>query len=155
MEQPPKGALNQYYLTLRIYLVPHYVPFTFPSTQTHLPPFPISSFLCLLVGSLFFAVIWRTLPAQEQKLVEDLCLVELCLLKKKSASTKNLDKKAMDFYKTVVSNTHEDETKDCMHVSDLLMSSICFQSSCLSSSKSFTTSKPCCFESWSIELAKT
>ncbi len=56
------------------------------------------------------------MPAQEQKLVEDLCLVELCLLKKMSASTKNLDKKAMDFYKTVVSNTHEDETKDCMQV---------------------------------------
>jgi hypothetical protein len=55
-------------------------------------------------------------PTQEQKLVEDLCLVELCLLKKKSASTKNLDKKTMDFYKIIASNTHEDETEECMQV---------------------------------------
>ncbi len=59
---------------------------------------------------------WKLVPTQEQKLVEDLCLVELCLLKKKSASTKNLDKKTVDFDKIVVSNTHEDETEECMQV---------------------------------------
>jgi len=120
MEQPPKGALTQCYLTLRIYLVPHYVPFTFPSIQIHLLCFPIFSFLCLLIGPLFCAMIcsrtWKLVPAQEQKLVENLCFVELCLLKKKSASTKNLDKKTMDFCKIVVSNTHEDEIEECMQV---------------------------------------
>ncbi len=86
-----------------------------PLKHIYHPSLSLPFFACFLDPS-FFVVIWRTLPAQEEKIVEDLCLVKLCLFKKKSASTKNLDKKTMDFYKTVVSNTHEDETKECMQV---------------------------------------
>ncbi len=75
-----------------------------------------TALLCYDLKNSTYSRTWKLVPAHEPKLVEDLCFVELCLLKKKSASTKNLDKKTMDFCKIVISNTHEDEIEECMQV---------------------------------------